>query len=150
MKRTYKTATSSYVGYGIGAIGLSGLALFPLFLGISSRKPADLFVCCLIAGFPIFVFWWLSRFRLTISSDSISYSCAFAKEQSVDLAAIPHAEVTLIVERQGLFPRVFLAIKTPTEIKMRIHHKVFSHKAYQDLRRTVMPNTALEPTPTAP
>ncbi|MGA3268969.1 MAG: hypothetical protein ABSE16_19390 [Verrucomicrobiota bacterium] len=137
MKRTYKASPSSYAIFGIPTICLLGFVFLTFYLGIASRGPADLFCAFLFAVLPIFVFWWLSRFRLTIGPDSISYSSAFGKEQSVDLADARDAEVVLVYERRMLF----LAIKTPTEIKMRIHHKVFSREAYQDLCRTVMPDS---------
>ena len=137
MKRTYKASPSSYAIFGIPTLCLSGFVSLTFYLGIASRRPADLFSAFLFAVFPIFVFWWLSRFRLTIGPDSISYSSSFGKEQSVDLADVRGAEVVLVYERR----RLFLAIKTSTEIKMQIHHKVFSREAYQDLCRAVMPDS---------
>lgn len=142
MKRTYKAAISSYIGFGIFVFGFSGLVLSPLFIEYPPPKPHDAILAAMMAvGLPVCVFWWLSRFRLTIGPDSISYSSAFGKEQSVDLADIHGAEVVMIYECR----RVCLAIKTGMEIRMRIHHKIFSREAYQDLCRVVTPHSSQQP-----
>jgi len=139
MKRTYKASLKSYIGFGMFALFFSTFILLLLFIEKPPHELHHIMPGIVISiGLPTFVFWWLSRFRLTIGPDSISYSSAFSREQSVDLADIRGAKIVLIYEGR----RLYLAIKKGDKIKMRIHHIVFSREAYRDLSGVVTPGGA--------
>jgi len=144
MKRTYKASVKSYMGFGLFALFYSAFILGLLSIEKPPHELHHVMPGIVISiALPTFVFWWLSRFRLTIGPESISYSSAFSREQSVDLADIRGAKVVLIYEsrRRPLHPtRLYLAIKNGDKIMMRIQHIVFSREAYQDLNRVVMPS----------
>jgi hypothetical protein len=91
----------------------------------------------------LFIYFWLSRFRLTINPDGLVYSSLFTGERRIRLVDITH---TKMVYETGLYNfRCLLAI-TASGVTTRINFKVFSREAARALFHLVRPNQSLEPT----
>ena len=97
MRRQYRASLKSYIGLGLGAIGLSALVLSPLLIEWPPPKPHDVFLgLAMGVGLPVFTFWWLSRFRLTITPTELSYGSAFRRERTINMADICSAKIILL------------------------------------------------------
>jgi hypothetical protein len=149
MPRTYKVSASTYFGLGLFAAGLAFVCLLVPCIFAYPPLPSTkvLLLSAIAVLIPAFTIWWLSRFRITITPSALTYSSFYAGEHTVDLSEIESSEI--IIQRGLVGARPLLAVTSP-RARLLINFKVFSKDARQDLFRTVGPNTALEPTPTAP
>ena len=151
MRRQYKASLKSYIGLGSGAFGLSALLLSPLFIEYPPPKPHDIMLATAMGvGLPVFTFWWLSRFRLTITPTTLSYSGAFSREHTINLADISSTRIILMTSGGAPgFMKLFEVLST-NGTRLRIHYNIFSEEACKDLFKLSTPDNAPEPTPTAP
>jgi hypothetical protein len=139
MARPYRACLSSYIVLTI-CFGLIPAITLPMGLR-GDRDAAAVAVAGIVAL--LLVYFWLSRFRLTISPDVLVYSSLFTGERRIRLADITH---TNMVYQTGLYGfRCLLAI-TANGITTRINFKVFSREAATALFHLVGPNKSLEPT----
>jgi hypothetical protein len=78
-----------------------------------------------------FVFFWLSRFRLLIDENSVSYASLFTRKKTLLRSEITHADFAGVT---GSFksPYTFV-IRTKAAEEMRINAKVFSWEAVLEL-----------------
>lgn len=105
-------------------------------LSISSvaavRQPSFLkaFLICIAAL--AFAFVWLSRFRLVITPEAVTYSSLFVNEQTLQRSKISEAG---FAERTKAFesPYTFV-IRSSSGCELRINAKVFSPSAARELR----------------
>ena len=96
------------------------------------------------AGFValLFVYFWLSRFRLTITPDALTYSSLFTGERVIRFSEITASDIFW----QGTGrKRPLLEIKARGGTT-RINFKVFSREAVTALFHLAGPNLALQPT----
>src|SRR5664279_5720397 len=126
MKQEHRACGSSYVVFAaiVGTpLGVSAFA--------ASRQPSFLkavLICLVALGL---AFLWLSRFRLIITPDAVSYSSLFARERTVQRADIAAAG---FAARTGGFesPHTFV-IRSGSGSEIRINAKVFSRTAVREL-----------------
>jgi hypothetical protein len=128
----------SSLNHEYGARGISYLvfaAIVGTVLGISVwaafKEPLSLMtipVCLAALGF---AFLWLSRFRLVITPDAITYSCLFGTERTIrreDITAAGFAPRTSGFES----PFTFL-VRSGSGGELRINTRVFSRAAVREL-----------------
>ncbi len=128
MKHEHRASASSYVVFGC-IIGTPLLILTIATLRHPSSSLVRVVLGCIAAL--AFAFVWLSRFRLIISPEEISYSSLFRSERTVrreDIAAAGFAR------RTGPFesPYTFV-IQSRSGTAVRINAKVFSRAALVQL-----------------
>ena len=142
MRRQYKASLNSYVGLGIGALGFSAVLLSPLFIECPPPKPHDVWLASAISiGLPVFTFWWLSRFRLTITPTELSYTSAFTSERTINLAEVCSARM-IHTGRRGAPGMKLFEVRSTDGTSVRIHYNLFSDEACEDLFKLAMPATA--------
>jgi len=136
MERTYKVPMSTYFGLGLFAAGLAFLCLLvPCIFAYPPVSATKLFWLSVIAVVvPAGTIWWLSRFRITITPSRLTYSSPGCGGQSVELSDIESAGV--VMQRSIRGSRPLLEVRSPTKV-LRIHFRVFSHKARKDLFQVV-------------
>ena len=132
MHRTYKVPMSTYFGLGLLTAGLAFLCLLvPCFV---AYPPPSLTKIILVSfgavAIPVATVWWLSRFKITITPTTLTYSSAYYGEQTVNLSDI---ESSGIIRQHDIYgSRSLLEVKS-RGIKFRINFKMFSHEALEDL-----------------
>ena len=84
----------------------------------------------------LFTYFWLSRFRLTITPQEIIYHSLFTGERVIRLSEITASEIHL---ERGYGHRALLQLQSGG-VTTRINFKVFSRKAAATLFRLVGPN----------
>lgn len=126
MKQEYRACRSSYVVF-------AGIAGIPLVLsGIAALREPSFFKAVVICFTALaFAFIWLSRFRLVITPEFVSYSSLFGSEQTVQRSEISEAR---FAERTGSCesPYTFV-IRSDSGREVRINAKVFSRRAVSEL-----------------
>lgn len=138
MHRQYKASLNSYIGLGIGALGFSAVLLCPLFIEYPLSKPHDVWLASAIGiGLPVFTFWWLSRFRLTITPGELSYSSAFRRERTIKLSEVYSAGIVHMGGGMKLFD-----VRSTDGTSLLIHYNIFSEAACKDLFKLAMPEIA--------
>jgi hypothetical protein len=136
MQRTYKVPANTYFGLGLLAFGLAFLCLLtPLLFAYPKDSQTKILLLSITAvAIPIAVVWWLSCFAITITPDTLIYSRAFCKKQSVNLTAITNSKIIMRLGISGGQPLLEVQSKENT---LRINFKVFSHEARKDLFQAV-------------
>jgi len=139
MACSYRACLSSYIILTV-CFGLVPAITLPM--GLHGDRDAAAVVAVGVVAL-LFIYFWLSRFRLTINPDGLVYSSLFTGERRIRLADIKH---TNMVYEAGLGNfRCLLAI-TANGVTTRINFKVFSCDATRALFHLVKPNQSLEPT----
>lgn len=141
MQRTYKVSASTYFGLGLFAAGLAFVCLLvPCIFAYPPFPLAKVVLLLAVAvSIPAFTIWWLSRFRITITSSTLTYSSLYSGRKTVNLREIESSEV--IIQRGLGGARPLLAVTSP-DARLLINFKVFSKDARKDLFQTVGPDTA--------
>jgi hypothetical protein len=121
MQRSYRTCLRSYVALTICIGWLPAVTLPSALQG--DRDAAEL-AAVGIASL-LFVYFWLSRFKLTIAPDTLIYASLFTGERRINIAEITHSEM---VYQGGSYRRYLLAV-TAHGVTTRINFKVFSREA---------------------
>ena len=88
----------------------------------------------------LFVYFWLSRFRVTITPDAVVYSSLFTGERRIRLADVTHTEM---ICESGLYGRRYLLAVTARGVTTRMNYKVLSREAARKLFDAVDPNQSL-------
>jgi hypothetical protein len=141
MKQTFRACWSSYVVL-TACVGIIPTIATPYALhGDSGAAWTALF------GFAalVLVYFWLSRFGLTITPESFTYSSLFAGTRTILYSEITSSEIYW--DRYVAFPRSMLLV-TAGGVRTRINFTVFSRGAALALFHLVGPNHALESTAT--
>ena len=139
MSRTYRACLSSYVVLSICIAITPAIAL--VFVLRGDRDAMWVVVVGLAAL--LFTYFWLSRFRLTITPHSVTYSSLFTSERTIELSEVDRSDMAC---QSGLYDgRYLLAVKAQGTT-MRINFKVFSREAARALFHLIGPNQSLEPT----
>ena len=137
MERTYKVPISTYFGLGLFFAALAFLCLVLPCIFASPPRPflQVVLLLALAVTIPAVVIWWLSRFHITITPTTLTYSGAFFRGQTIQLSDIRRSGVII---RRGVpgFSQPLLEVET-SSIRLRIHYKVFSHEARKDLFQVV-------------
>ncbi len=126
MKQEHRACGTSYVVFAaiVGTpLGISAFAALnqPSFL-------KAVLICLAALGF---AFLWLSRFRLLITPEAVSYSSLFVPERTVQRADIAAAG---FAARTGGFESPFtFIIRSGTGSEIRINAKVFSRATVSEL-----------------
>jgi hypothetical protein len=126
MKREHRACASSYLVF-------TAIAGIPLVLSgvVALREPSFLEAVLVCAAALAFVFLWLSRFRLLITPEAVSYSSLFGGKRTVERSDIAEAG---FAARPGAFesPLTFV-IRSGSGREVRINAKVFSRTAVREL-----------------
>ena len=139
MSRTYRACLSSYIVLSI-CIGIT--PAIALVFALRGDRDAMWIVAVGLAAL-LFTYFWLSRFRLTITSHSVTYCSLFTGERTIELSEVDGSDM---VYQSGLYGgRYLLAVKA-RGTTTRINFKVFSREAARALFHLVGPNQSLEPT----
>ena len=126
MKQEHRACASSYVVFAaiLGTpLGISAFA--------ASSQPSFLkavLICLAALGL---AFLWLSRFRLVITPETVSYSSLFARERTVPRADI--AAAGFAARTGGLESPFTFVILSGSGSEIRINAKVFSRTAVREL-----------------
>ena len=126
MKQEYRACGSSYLVFAaiVGTpLGISAFAAFrqPFFL-------KAILICLAALGL---AFLWLSRFRLVITPEAVSYSSLFTRERTVQRADIVAGG---FAAHTGGFESPFtFVIRSGSGSEIRINAKVFSREAVREL-----------------
>jgi hypothetical protein len=139
MARSYRAYLSSYIVLTV-CFGLVPAITLPM--GLHGDRDAAAVAAVGVVAL-LFIYFWLSRFRLTINPDGLVYSSLFTGERRIRLADITHTNV--VYETGPYNFRCLLAI-TANGVTTRINFKVFSRDATRVLFHLVRPNQSLEPT----
>jgi hypothetical protein len=139
MTRSYCACLSSYIVLTI-CFGLVPAITLPM--GLSGDRDATAVAVAGIVAL-LLIYFWLLRFRLTISPDALIYSSLFTGERRIRFADITH---TNMVYQTGLYGFRRLLAVTANGVTTRINFKVFSREAASALLHAVGPNQSLEPT----
>ena len=139
MSRTYRACWSSYL---ILTICVGALPTIALMIALHGDHGAAEVAA---AGFAVllFIYFWLSRFRLTITPDNVIYSSLYTGERTINLAEVEGSEM---IYQSGFYGGRYLLEVNARGIKTRINFKVFSRDAVRALFHLVGPNQSLEPT----
>jgi hypothetical protein len=139
MSRTFRARLSSYIILTI-CIGITpAIALLIALRGDSG--PA--WIVAVGIGALLFTYFWLSRFRLTITPQSLTYRSLFTGERVIELSEVEDSQ---IISQSGLYGVRSLLEVTARGVKTRINFKVFSLEAAQTVFHLVGPNQSLQPT----
>ena len=132
MQRTYRVPASTYFGLGLFASGLAFVILLaPLLFAYPKDSPTKILLISIAAlAVPIATIWWLSRFKIIITPDTLIYSSAFGRQRSVNLTGITNSR---IIMRIGIIRVQPLLEVESKETRLRINFKVFSHETRKDL-----------------
>ncbi|HEY4415619.1 MAG TPA: hypothetical protein VGO57_08005 [Verrucomicrobiae bacterium] len=135
MHRTYSVPISTFVVLGVFSFGLSLLLMFaPVFYSVPPPSVTKIFI---FSTFPIgvlaAVFWWLSRFQLTITPDTLIYSSLFSGKHTVRLSEITDCR---LMSQNGQFAAKWIEVKT-SAATLVINFRVFSREARNDLFKLI-------------
>ena len=126
MKQEHRACGSSYAVFAavVGApLGISAFAAL--------NKPSFLKAVFICLAALCFAFLWLSRFRLVITPEAVSYSSFFAPERTIQRADIAAAG---FAARTGGFESPFtFVIRSGSGSEIRINAKVFSRATVSEL-----------------
>lgn len=127
--KEYRACLSSYVVVGVIFGGL--LALWLTILLVRGMFPNWWMPICIVTCGWTFVLCWLSRFRLSIDAESVSYSSLFTHQKKIQRSEITIANFAKV---KGPFesPYAFV-IRTKAGEEIRINAKVFSLEAVREL-----------------
>lgn len=136
MERVYRVPLSTYFGLGLFVAGLAFVCLvMPCIFAYPSRPlPQVILLSVLAAAIPVVAIWWLSRFQISITPSTLTYSSLNCGKQTINLSDIGSSEVVMLRGTRGYQP--LLEVRTP-RVTLRINFKVFSHEARKDLFQTV-------------
>lgn len=130
MLGVHKACASSYIVF----TALCAVPAAPALIGllITNKKPLwDVLLVCATAW--LFAMFWLSRFRLEITLESVTYSSLFSRPRSIPRSEIVSAGLPRVTRRtEG--PYTFV-IRTRTGSELRINAKVFSMEAAKELQK---------------
>jgi len=145
MERTYKVPASTYFGLGLFAAALAFVCLLvPCIFAYPAHPLRQIVLLSILAAsIPFATIWWLSRFRITITPTTLTYSSLFCGERTINLSDIESSEVVFQLGTRGVRP--LLEVRTPG-VMLRIHFKVFSHEARKDLFQVAGTNKSLQAT----
>jgi hypothetical protein len=124
MPDTYRACASSYAVFTV----ICGIALSVSIAALVKTGHQSLWQSiALCAAAWAFAVVWLSRYRLEISAESISYASLFSRERRIARSKIVSAE---FADQTGRFesPLTFV-IRTASGAEIRVNSKVFSRKA---------------------
>jgi hypothetical protein len=138
MSHTFRACWSSYVVLTI-CIGL--LPAITLPAAVHGDRDAAWIASAGVAAL-LFAYFWLSRFRLTVTPQEIIYHSLFTGERVIRLSEITASE---IYWERGYGHRALLQQKSGG-VTTRINLKVFSREVAAALFHLVEPNQSLEPT----
>ena len=136
MTRSFRACLSTYVILTI-CVGLIPAITLPSAL--RGDRDAAWIAATGIAAL-LFVYFWLSRFRVTITPDTIVYSSLFTGERRIRLADVTHTE--MIYQTGWIGWRYLLAV-TARGVTTRMNYKVLSREAAKELFDAVDPNRSL-------
>ena len=127
MQRTYSVMPETFVVLSVFSGGLTSLLLVaPLVMAYPAQPPWKILLGVSAAiGIPSFIFYWLSRFRLIITADAVTYSSLFDGEKTARFSEI--LDAGFVGARRSV-----LQVEAPNT-KLVINYRVFSGKARQDL-----------------
>ena len=139
MTRTFRAAVKPYVVLTI-CIGI--VPAFALPQAFRGDKDA---LWIGVAGFAalLFTYFWLSRFRLTITPHSLTYCSLFAGERTIKFSDITASHMVWRSALYGSYSRLYLTAHGGTT---RINFHVFPDDAARALLHLAGPNQALQPT----
>lgn len=133
MQRTYTVPIGTFVILGVLSFGLSLLlVLAPVLYSVSQPSSLRIVGFSAIAfGIPAAIMFWLSRFRLVVTSDALAYSSLFSGQRTIRLSDVTAFR---LVRKVSLTGGVGSWIEVETaDSKLAINYKVFSREAQQDL-----------------
>jgi hypothetical protein len=128
-RKVFRACRSSYIVFGVihGVL----LALWAWAVVVRGWHPTFWWFVGILTGSWTFVYFSLSRFRLVITPESVSYSSLFSPRKE-----FPRSEITFadFAKTTGSFesPLTF-SIRTKSGDEMRINAKVFSLEAVREL-----------------
>jgi hypothetical protein len=94
----------------------------------------------------LFAYFWLSRFRLTITPHSLTYTSLFTGERVIQFSELTESDIVWESYPPGrAYSRPLLQLVVGGKAT-RINFKVFSLEAAQALFHLVGPNQSLQPT----
>jgi len=128
-EKLFQACRSSYIVFGVihGAI----LALFISAVVVRGWHSSWFWPFGILTGSWAFVFLWLSKFRLVITSESVSYSSLFSPKKEFQRCEIISAD---FAETTGSFESPFtFSIWNKSGEEMRINAKVFPLDAVREL-----------------
>lgn len=139
LMHTFRACLNSYIVLTI-CVGLT--PAIALVFALRSNRNA-IWIVAIGTTALLFTYFWLSRFKLTITPHSVIYSSLFTGERTIDLSEV-HGSDT--VYESGLYGSRYLLAVNARGMTTRINFKVFSREAARALFHLVGPNQALEPT----
>jgi hypothetical protein len=138
MSRTFHACWSTYVAMTI-CFGIVPVISLPAALH------GDKDAAWIAAGsfaLLLFVYFWLSQFKLVITPSKLIYSSLFTGERIIEFSQLAASDV--VWQGQGAHQRMLLRL-TAAGVTTRINFKVFSREAVRALFHLVGPNQSLEP-----
>ena len=123
MSQSYRACWSSYLVLTV-CVGL--LPAITLPIGLRGDHGASQ-VTALGLAVLLFTYFWLSRFKLTVTPRTITYSSLYSGERTVNLSEVEASEI--VCQTFYLFYRRFLLEVRTKDETLRINYKVFSREA---------------------
>jgi len=139
MTRSFRACLSTYVILTI-CVGLIPAITLPI--AMRGDQGAGEIAAAGIAAL-LFGYFWLSRFQLTLTPDTVVYSSLFTGERRIRVAEVSHSEM---IYQSCLYGGRYLLAVTASGVTTRINFKVFSREAASALFHLIGPNQALQPT----
>jgi hypothetical protein len=124
----YRACMSSYIVFTVMCVPfIAGSVVLLVMTG----QPSCLQMTAIASGAWLLSIYWLRRYRLAITADTVTYASLLARERRIARADIIHAD---FAESTGATesPLTFV-IRTKDGTEVRVNAKVFSHEAVQAL-----------------
>jgi hypothetical protein len=132
--KDFRACLSTYIVFGVMFGGMEALWFAGLLVRGGGPPSVWMFIGILTFAWA-FVFFGISRFRLHIDAESVSYSSLFTHKRRFERSEITHAE---FAEVTGSFEGPFtFVIRTTAGEEMRINAKIFSLEAVRELGNLV-------------
>jgi hypothetical protein len=138
MSRTFRASLKPYIVMTI-CIGIIPAGALPWALRGDTNATQ-----IAAAGFValLFAYFWLSRFRLTLTPSMLTYSSLFSKTRTIRFSDITASQVVWNTAAGYQFSCLHVTANSRT---LRINHNVFSRDANRALFQLVGPNQELQP-----
>ena len=127
---TFRANRSGYIGFGIIALGITGMSVSIFH---KDPRPATAALVAFCAALAIFVFVWLRAFALEVTPDALTYR-SLTQRRSVRREEIRDIRLSFEPRANRWGPTVRLTVRIKNDEPLIINAKVFSREAIRTVR----------------